>query len=134
MNALRPVLARFAEEMESKLKANDHKGGWRNDSPWALLERLREEEEELATAIARCASPEEIRAEAANVANFAMMIADVFEALEEPGVAYIVTGDPPTTPSAKASPDVPVHEGTWGRGCHPHCQGCLQEALRKEAK
>lgn len=92
---LRPVVRWFAEAMERKLRANDHKGGWRRDLPSALLERIKEETEELANlkplmlaCVVRadeCPQSPDHRAtgfervvdEAADVANFAMMIADV---------------------------------------------------------
>lgn len=74
---LRPEVARFAQLMERRLRANDHKGGWRGDTPHALLRRLREETDELYLAI----TAEDVGNEAADVANFAMMIADVCGAL-----------------------------------------------------
>jgi NTP pyrophosphatase (non-canonical NTP hydrolase) len=72
---LRPSVRWFAERMERELRANAYKGGWAGcDAPW-LLKRLREETRELAEAI-RGGDAEDIAAEAADVANFAMMIAD----------------------------------------------------------
>jgi hypothetical protein len=68
---LRPVVQWFAEQMELQLRANDHKGGWAGDSTESLLDRLDEEVAELR----ECSSKREIE-EAADVANFAMMIAD----------------------------------------------------------
>jgi NTP pyrophosphatase (non-canonical NTP hydrolase) len=89
---LRKEVMRFAVLMENVLRANDHKGGWSEcDSKW-LLERLREEvrelseavEERLAYARSNARSIEDapriwlnLGREAADVANFAMMIADV---------------------------------------------------------
>lgn len=64
----------FAQYMEHKLKLNDHKGGWTEKSNQKLLELLRGEVEELANAIA--GEPNlNIMFEAADVANYAMMIA-----------------------------------------------------------
>lgn len=81
---LRPELLRFAEEMEKRLRANDHKGGWEDDSDDSLLARLREETNELADALAklpgRSGDQLMVTLEAADVANFAMMIADQFGA------------------------------------------------------
>jgi hypothetical protein len=91
MLELRPEVAAFAQLMEAKLRENDHKGGWQHDGTDALLKRLREEADELQyvteTSGAWCSAPprsvlnteERIRVarEAADVANFAMMIADV---------------------------------------------------------
>lgn len=76
-----PYVLAFAKRMEAKLDLNRHKGdreGWIDDSARALLKRLREETKELARALDGAESRRE-RApdEAADVANFAMMIADV---------------------------------------------------------
>jgi hypothetical protein len=91
----------FADAMEMKLRENDHKGGWwsvvdgeiHTCDPMWLLERLRQEVDELAKEVApepcgcRALSecnhfawgPDKRRVvkEAADIANFAMMIADV---------------------------------------------------------
>lgn len=74
---LRPVVAAFAAAMESKLLAYGHKGGWRSDTPEALLVRLTQEVDELRVAIRTLAPSEQIEGAAADVANFAMMVADV---------------------------------------------------------
>lgn len=79
----RPEVRWFARKMEERLRANDHKGGWNNcDTEW-LLGRLNEEVEELESEFDRkersghaILRPESIAREAADVANFAMMIAD----------------------------------------------------------
>ena len=73
---LRPELQQFALAMESRLKENDHKGGWDRESPGWLYARLLEELAELLDALG-FGSMENIRREAADVANYAMMIADV---------------------------------------------------------
>jgi hypothetical protein len=71
----------FAKEMESTLKKNDHKGGWQKETMEYLFNRLKEEVDELEPALydkyRKC-----IR-EAADVANFAMMIADNNRAMME---------------------------------------------------
>lgn len=74
----RPVVQRFAEEMEAKLAANDHKPDWRNFAPEYLLARLHDEMVELAKAMwdHEYGLDVDVVAEAADVANFAMMIAD----------------------------------------------------------
>lgn len=88
---LRPEVAAFAQLMEQALRDNDDKGGW-GECPFGYLRRrLREEAQELEEAIERVmwAQPMEDRGdvpifrkvaalgrEAADVANFAMMIAD----------------------------------------------------------
>jgi len=93
---LRPEVARFAQLMERVLRDNDHKGGWKDMEAADLLKRLRDETKELAQAIESqavrcgCRSADECRhglfaagstdivREAVDVANFAMMVADVF--------------------------------------------------------
>jgi len=67
--------------MEAKLRANDWKGGWRGMSHHELLGLLDLEFEELTEAIA-AGSAEGIIDEAVDVANFAMMIADITRAGE----------------------------------------------------
>ncbi|MGG3454219.1 hypothetical protein, partial [Paenibacillus rhizolycopersici] len=71
----------FAEQMEAALRHNDHKGGWDNENIYWLWERLKEEASELLVAIDATrdlyADPLNIVLEAAGVANFAMMIADI---------------------------------------------------------
>lgn len=70
----------FAQMMERKLSKNDHKSGWHSADPYMMLSRLEEEVGEL-----RCALLEGEGAadEAVDVANFAMMIADVVGGLKE---------------------------------------------------
>lgn len=93
MTGLRPVVAAFAQTMEQKLCDNDHKGGWHDDGEQALLKRLREETDELEAALRRgpgtgvpfgersAKAVANIGREAADVANFAMMLADVCGAI-----------------------------------------------------
>lgn len=79
-DALRPEVAAFALAMEQKLRENDHKGGWKKCTLAYLMKRLREETKELADAVSRRSegwAAGKFRREAADVANFAMMIADV---------------------------------------------------------
>lgn len=74
-----PYVLAFAKRMESKLAKNRHKGnrdGWLKDSEYSLLNRLREEVAELNDAMDRQESFVEVADEAADVANFAMMIGD----------------------------------------------------------
>ena len=90
--ALRPEVAAFADAMERKLRENDHKGGWRRCTRGYLLRRLATETRELRAALrrqerrlasARPLDPGEAAAlaaealrEAADVANFCLMLAD----------------------------------------------------------
>lgn len=91
---LRPCVRRFAELMELKLRANDHKGDWQEDEAHALIERARHELKELEEAVTAEAyafvtgrsNPAMRRAvadEAAATANFCLMVADVCRGLTE---------------------------------------------------
>jgi len=91
---IRPAVLLFAAAMEQKLRENDEKkGGWGDESESFLLGRLREETDELDreierfhranAAFMRCeeradpnARARDVRREAADVANLAMMLAD----------------------------------------------------------
>jgi len=75
----RPVVKWFAEQMEAALKRNDHKSGWLNDDWDELHDRILDETKELYRECGKFSKDEEkIIKEAADVANFAMMIADKF--------------------------------------------------------
>lgn len=77
---LREPVRWFAGKMEEALQRNDHKGGWQNEYLWVLLHRIDEELAELYKAafqIEHSGPLENVIKEAADVANFAMMIADV---------------------------------------------------------
>lgn len=92
--AWRPEVRAFADLMEAQLKANDHKPGWKGENPHAFWPRLSDEALDLADAMEnykfRDGSDSDadhvaaIGKEAADVANFAMMIADVCGALSTP--------------------------------------------------
>ena len=76
---LRPEVQWFAEQMEIQLRANDHKGGWQTTDQLDLLHRIRQEATELKQALLPEVFGEtgkDVISEAADVANFAMMIAD----------------------------------------------------------
>jgi len=73
---MREPLNWFVEKMEGKLAANDHKKNWRECSTIDLLHALSWEYDELERAIFEKRTPDEIMAEAVDVANFAMMIGD----------------------------------------------------------
>lgn len=75
---------RFALLMLEKLKQNTHKGGWELDAPQELFAQMHEEIAELAAELDRSKiDPKEVARECADVANFAMMIADVVGGLPE---------------------------------------------------
>ena len=73
---IRPEVLRFAKQMEKVLKENDHKQHWSNCSVGYLLGRAGDELGELRRAI-KSKDPQKIKKEATDLANFAMMIADV---------------------------------------------------------
>lgn len=82
---LRPEVAAFAELMELTLRRNDHKPSWRADSAGQLLARLHDEVSELSACVECCAAHDlSAVSEAVDVANFAMMIADVLGGLAQP--------------------------------------------------
>ena len=72
---MRAAVRRFAEAMERKLKTNDHKRSWKDCDEQYLSMRLTQERHELRRAC-QCGDAATILDEAADVANFAMMIAD----------------------------------------------------------
>lgn len=74
---LRPEVAAFAQLMEQKLRENDHKGGWADDPASALVERVVEEAAELAEEWGSPRPSFYTVWEAVDVANMAMMVADV---------------------------------------------------------
>lgn len=75
---VREEIILFAEDMERKLRLNDHKGLWGTleDIAW-FLDALKEEVRELEDAIAG-EPAENVVLECADVANFALMIADMY--------------------------------------------------------
>lgn len=72
----RPEVMEFARAMEERLRANEHKGGWKHIHRDVLATMLQGEVDELLSAI-RAGADNAIRDEAADVANFAMMLVDV---------------------------------------------------------
>jgi NTP pyrophosphatase (non-canonical NTP hydrolase) len=81
---VRPEVAWFATQMEKRLRENDHKPGWKSESPVWLVERAGDEHQELYNAVSSRSGPDGwVVREAADVANFAMMVADVATEGEE---------------------------------------------------
>jgi len=74
---LRPELLDFAHDMETTLRRHDHKTHWSTCRTEYLVLRLRNKILELSLAIVAERSASELRAEAVDVANYAMMIGDV---------------------------------------------------------
>lgn len=81
---LRKPLREFAEEMERRLRANDHKNGWECCSRSYLRGRLLDELGELMDAL-EANDGRAVTHEAADVANFAMMLASTEAADVEGG-------------------------------------------------
>jgi len=79
-----PSIVAFSQEMEKRLVENNFKGGWKESSPTWLLARLIQEAGELSNAIVWNDPDASVR-EAADVANFAMMIAERMKALYAAG-------------------------------------------------
>lgn len=69
---LRPEVKWFAENMERKLRDNEHKGGWKVMTARELWKRVDDELKELT----EC-EDEDFEDEAADVANFLMMLCDI---------------------------------------------------------
>lgn len=94
---LRPAVRWFAEQMELKLRENDHKGGWLGIGMEYAQRRMREEALKLEDAILNFCGYHNTTArqiheskmcivrEAADVANFAMMIADEWNPRQNEG-------------------------------------------------
>lgn len=78
----REALARFAADMEAKLRKNDHKKDWRELPVAALLRLLEIELEELKVAL-EYLPVSESRKESVDLANFAMFIWDRLSLLEQ---------------------------------------------------
>jgi NTP pyrophosphatase (non-canonical NTP hydrolase) len=72
-----PEVLWFAGRMQEKLNANSHKCGWKNEGLQYLSMRLTQERKELTEAF-KSGDKERVIKECADLANFAMMIADNF--------------------------------------------------------
>jgi NTP pyrophosphatase (non-canonical NTP hydrolase) len=82
---LRPEVLAFAFLMEQRLSENDDKPGWKGEWPHPLIFRVVDETAELGRAMQETAGETTtfaVGAEAADVANFSMMIADIYGALD----------------------------------------------------
>lgn len=76
ITGIRQEVLKFAQWMEKKLQENDHKGGWETmETDW-LIGRIDEELCELRRKVKEEAPNRHIARECADIANFAMMIAD----------------------------------------------------------
>ncbi len=73
---MRPAVKYFAETMEKRLMENEHKGGWKDCKPEFLLSELRKNLAYLEENLNKGETKEDVCRRAANIANFAMMIAN----------------------------------------------------------
>lgn len=73
---IRKEVARFARNMEDQLRANEHKGGWKDASEFWLLDQIKEKESILKNTFLHGTAKEVIQI-SADIANYAMMIADI---------------------------------------------------------
>lgn len=83
---LSPEVKEFAEAMEQKLRDNDSKGGWKKCTSEYLWLRVINELGKLADVLSHGntdAQKKKYLAEAANVANFLMMLCDIHGCLKE---------------------------------------------------
>lgn len=88
MSELRPEVLAFAVAMENQLRRNDWKGGWQGDDTIFLFPRITEELDELRGAcFGLYQNRDRVLPEAADVANFCMMVADVAGCLSKDGVS-----------------------------------------------
>jgi hypothetical protein len=72
----RKVIRSFAFDMEKQLKANDHKPGWEEEHWCDLVHFLERNLNHLKADLMERNSKQEIARRCANIANYAMMIAD----------------------------------------------------------
>ncbi len=86
MVPLRPVLAKFAEAMEIKLRKNDDKTGWRELPIEAIKKLLYIEFQELEVAIEFLSTKEAMK-ECVDLANFALILHDRLSMEEDNGAS-----------------------------------------------
>ena len=89
---------RFTMAMSNKLAQNAHKNGWELDTIKALLERLQEELEELYVTINNQDHADTVENEAADVANFLLMIVDNYRRAKQQTAVLPVKFDNPLLP------------------------------------
>lgn len=72
-------VAKLGEYQVAKLEANKHKGRWEDLQPLDAFKLLLKEGAELLEAVINGYSTEEVWKEAADVSNFAMMLAENYQ-------------------------------------------------------
>ena len=73
------VIKQFSKAMKDKMLEHLDRPGWKGEDVFWLAGRLKEEADELFFALDSFKPQKEILEECADVANFAMMIADVYK-------------------------------------------------------
>ena len=101
---VRAVVHDFAVAMEEQLLLNDHKGGWLEAEISWLSQRARAELDKLVDAISAKRPIVEVLAQAADVGNFAMMVADVY--------AHDQVDHHEEKPTVPAAPEAPAADRT----------------------
>jgi hypothetical protein len=136
-DVLREEVYHFAMIMEAQLRKHDDRPGWRGESFRYLIFRLNEELNELYACFSHpvlmdgevepLADPEKIIFEAADVANFAMMIADNIRRCEATEPDEIIEYDfPPSCDVCKGEGKLwDAHIYRW-MPC-PKCRGKGEE-------
>ena len=82
MDAIRPELAAFASVMESRLKENANRGDWRILNFYYLVAALTSNVGQLIRSF-QVDKPDIVLRSAADTANYAMMIADLYGELSK---------------------------------------------------
>lgn len=78
----REEVKKFAQEMEKQLQANEHKGGWKKCNDYLLYKGIEHNARELVQTLMMAeGNKADIIRRCANIANYAMMIADNFGGL-----------------------------------------------------
>lgn len=86
----RPVVVRFADDMEQRLLENDHKGGWHGITKQIMADLLAKASSDLLLSLASNAPVQYVTTRAADVANLAMMIADNEQTGAWPKVGQVI--------------------------------------------
>lgn len=79
----RKAVRNFAYDMEQQLLMNDHKPGWKDEHVEFLYKQMILNTAKLVKAIGAESDKDEITRRCANIANFAMMIADNYGTVRE---------------------------------------------------
>lgn len=86
----RPVVVRFADDMEQRLRENDHKGGWSGGSKQHMANILAKATGDLLQSLKDNQTVQHVTTRAADVANIAMMIANNEQSGLWPKKGYVI--------------------------------------------